>query len=146
MSPLKVARGAIGTPRIDWIEPCSTALIGGACFSPTVDLSPRVGGEFPSLCKYPEGTRLAAVTPPESVIRSLNMEHTMAFEQARSSKVARLLESTASPPPGDASSETVPSCVKLFSGPAIVTFDGAKSTLSSGYFRTRCSGRLNGSR
>jgi hypothetical protein len=37
-----------------------------------------------SLCKYPEGTRLAAVTPPESVIRSLNMEHTMAFEHARS--------------------------------------------------------------
>jgi hypothetical protein len=43
-----------------------------------------------SLCKHPKGTCLAAVTPPESVIRiAQNMEHPMAFEHARSLKVAR---------------------------------------------------------
>jgi hypothetical protein len=80
MSPLKSARDAIGTPRIDWIEPCSTALIGGRLlFHLPWTLVLLSVANSQSLCKYPEGTRLAVVTPPESVIRSLNMEHTMAF-------------------------------------------------------------------
>jgi hypothetical protein len=79
MSPLKSARRAIGTPRIHWIEPCSTALIGGSLFHLPWTLVLLSVANSQSLCKYPEGTRLAVVTPPESVIRSLNMEHTMAF-------------------------------------------------------------------
>jgi hypothetical protein len=79
MSRLKSARGAIGTPRTHWIEPCSTALIGGLLFHLPWTLALLSVANSNRSVNTLKAFAVPVVTPPESVIRSLNMEHTMAF-------------------------------------------------------------------